>query len=121
MSNLKFNLPKFKIEKNQYADDLINYWAAKFHLYDNRFPEEEQCGGYFAFRNLCLRKEPPPKSPFKIRSEAIWVDDIDINHLHVNIRESATNAAYFVRKRIKKEKENEAHRNRISGNETSLS
>ena len=86
------------------VSDLIDYWATKLDLYDNRFPDEEQCGGYHAFRRMCLREQGLPKGPFKDRNGAIWVEDPDLNHLHVLIREAAVDSARYVRKKLKKSK-----------------
>jgi hypothetical protein len=89
----------------QEVSDLINLWASKLELYDDRFPDSEQCGGYHAFRRLCLREQALPKGPFRdSHGYAVECLDPDVCHLHVLLREVAVNTAHYVRKQLKKQK-----------------
>jgi len=39
------------------VDKLIKDAAEHFQLYDPKFPENDQCNGYFAFKEMCLMKD----------------------------------------------------------------
>jgi hypothetical protein len=102
---LKFNLKRNSIEA-------IKKRAIRLGLYDDNFSEEEQCGGYYAFRDLCLSGYPIPTA-FDIDSEGKLLGSFsyhttileDLSRLHPNIRASSLILAKFVRSEIRNPKE----------------
>lgn len=62
---------KFQIKIKPEILKLIQEKAQGLGLFDSRFSEEEQCGGYFAFKQLCLQKEATPSDKF-IKYDGSW-------------------------------------------------
>jgi hypothetical protein len=56
---IKFNIKKQEI-KPEFLHK-IKSGAYHLSLYDPRFPESDQCGGYVAFKELCMSEEIPVK------------------------------------------------------------
>lgn len=103
MNNNVFKLkPKFRI--NPYLLETIQSFAKDLTLYDDRFTESEQCGGYFGFKHLCMCEEPIPK-----QEREYYLKDVgqklggytNILAIHPKIRQTALDAANHIRRHFK--------------------
>lgn len=77
--------------------ETIQYFAKELDLYDPRFDEKSQCGGYRVFKDLCLM----PEFPENIKPDDYnFVGDNRFSGLHVLARQPAYLMAKHCRKLI---------------------
>lgn len=95
---------KFEIKKEVVED--IHTCAGHLSMYDDRFPEEDQCGGYDAFKELCLQVDELPDIKNMTREDFIHMHGelSEVNHLnriHPLARQPALELANKIRKKHK--------------------
>jgi len=101
-----FKKPKH-FEVRQEVLNAIHFHAEKNMdgLYNPDFEENDQCGGYYAFKNLVLQPEPLPKTHEFPKDYSITGGSEPgmylLSRLHVLIRERALKCADEIRKTFK--------------------
>lgn len=85
------NKIKFKIKPE--VMELFYILAEYLQLYDKRFPENDQCGGFIGFKNLCFNTKNLPKNITQYESNEDLPGFYYIKTLHPLIRQSALNLA----------------------------
>jgi hypothetical protein len=95
------------------VDTLIKETASNVSLYDTGFPDEAQCSGYHAFKEMCLIQEDictyEELKEFRERKDSNYGERPPIGYyllcrLHPNIREICIDAVRHVRNVIKNNK-----------------
>jgi len=83
-------------------------------LYDKRFEENNQCGGWFAFKHLCLMKDDLPNESYVKENGNYEPGSIPLNpgmytlgKIHKNLRNPALQSAKQVRKFIQSKLNND--------------
>lgn len=104
------NLVTPKIKKFEIKPEVLR--AIHFHakvnmdgIYSEGFSEDEQCGGYHAFKSLVLQREPLPETHVFPKEFSITGGSEPgmyyLSRLHPNIRERALQCAAEIRKLYK--------------------
>ncbi len=92
---------KLKIQiKGDLIDD-IHELAYNLCLYDDKFSEETQCGGYHAFKQLVTIRGELPPSPIQPKVPHDFVGFYLLGKIHFNLREDALKGAKILRKKYK--------------------
>lgn len=105
-----FNMIKFKFRGvRPEIDKLIKDVCLYLGLYDHNFSEEDQCSGYYSFKELCLMSEYPCSieefEEYK-KKKGLWLGNTPpgfylITKFHQNLRKNALEAIKEVRRIIK--------------------
>lgn len=81
----------------------VKEFAKALDIYDPRFPDEDQCTGFYAFTSLCFLKErlgefPDDKRELHLATQGSRPGVYLLTKLHQNIRKPAWDAAKYIQK-----------------------
>lgn len=95
---------KFEIKK-EVSDDIRNL-SGHLYMYDERFPDTDQCGGYDAFKELCLQVEDLPKAQLFTQDQFTLLQGElaeihPLKRIHPLARKQALELVNYIRKKHK--------------------
>lgn len=99
-------MPKIKFEIKKEISEDINKLSAHLQMYDERFPETSQCGGYDTFKELCLQVDDFPEAQLFTQKQFVSLDgelaEIPLlRRLHPLARQQALELINYIRKKHK--------------------
>jgi hypothetical protein len=103
MTNIKFK----RINREEDMMKLFLAYAERLGLYDSRFSEKDQCGGYRTFKDLCFNDDT--------FSRIYDTADPRFSGLHVSLVRAALDLALQFKTRFNKIKNETNNNNRKSG------